>query len=297
MIRAGAALLAVGVLMPISAVAAKCGPAMVQVTVLDQGGTSLSGLAPSDFKVRLKGQNVNVAAVDYGVFPHSTLLLVSRTSSMSQSIKVELARQLANVIVTGAPGNVMAGTFGADVSGVSDARTNPVFGAGLQPGSDNRNTIFDAILAGMTTVNLHRGDSIVVVTDSPDNGSHTTTRELEQRFAATGARLFVIALPPASGLGMQSLTDLADASGGGVIVPIHVDDTTKGVVITPAQVEAAVTNLTQSYSQYSNIYQLETDVDGQDKAVPLKVEVDRRKLGAGKVVAPVVLAPCTSIGQ
>lgn len=297
MYRAGAALLALGAVASIPAVAAKCGPAMVQVTVLDQGGTALSGLAPSDFKVRIKNQGVTVAAVDYGVFPHSTLLLISRTSSMGQSLKIELARRLAQSVVAGAPGNVMGGSYGSDVSGIADARAGQAFGT-LQAGTDNRNVIYDAVIAGMSTMNLHRGDAVVVITDSQDNGSKTTSNELVQRFATTGARLFIIALPPASEGGtMQSLTQLAESTGGATLVPLHVDDTTKGIVISPAQVEGAVTTLTRSFTQYNNIYQLETDAEGQDKALPLRVEIDRRKLGAGKVVAPTVLAPCTSVGQ
>jgi hypothetical protein len=62
-------------------------------------------------------------------------------------------------------------------------------------------------------------------------------------------------------------------------------------------VDGAVTNFSRSYTQYNNIYQLETDLDGQDRPMPLKVEVERRKMGAGKVVAPSMLAPCTAIGQ
>lgn len=299
MFRAGAGLLALSLFVAWPAAAApRCGPAMVQITVLDQGGSALSGLSPADFKVRIKGQNANITAVDFGVFPHSTLLLVSRDGSMAQSNKLELARQLAGVVVAGAPGTVMTGTFGSDVSGLADGRSGQAFASPLQAGADDRNALYDAINAGMASMKLHQGDEVVVITDSPDTGSKTAPRDLQGRFAATGVRLFVVALPPASGLAtMQPLAALAEGSGGAVLVPVHVETTTNGVVITPAQIEGAVTNLTQSYTQYNNIYQLETDVDGQERELPLRVEVDHRKLGAGKVIAPAMLAPCTAFTQ
>ncbi|ABF40413.1 hypothetical protein Acid345_1411 [Candidatus Koribacter versatilis Ellin345] len=296
MLRAAAGLVALASILPVPALAAsKCGPAMVQLVVLDPGGSSLSGLDPSDFKVRIKGQNATVKAMDYGLFPHSTLLLVSRDNSMGQSIKIDLARQLANSVVNSAPGPAMNGSFAGEVSGIADARSQPVTAA-LQAASDNRNAMYDAIVAGMSTMNLHRGDSVVVLADSPDNGSKTTATELQQQLLNHGARLFVIALPPANGSGtMQSLSDLADATGGAVIVPLRLDESTKGVVITPSQVDGAVTTFSHTFSQYNNIYQLETDLDGQEKPQPLKVDVNRSKMGSGKVVAPTMLAPCTAI--
>ncbi len=296
MLRVAAGLVALVSIVPVPAMAAsKCGPAMVQIVVLDPGGSALPGLDPSDFKVRIKGQNASVKAVDYGLFPHSTLLLVSRTSSMGQSLKIDMARQMATAVVNGAPGPVMNGTFGSEVSGLSDARNQPA-AAGLQAGSEPRNVMYDAILAGMATMNLHRGDSVVIVADAPDNGSRTSATELQQRFVNNGARLFVVALPPANGTGaMQSLSDLADSTGGAVLVPLRLDDTSKGVTITPSQVEGAATTFARSYTQYNNIYQLETDIDGQERPMPLKVEVNRNKMGGGKVVAPAMLAPCTAI--
>ncbi len=295
MLRAAVGLLALASIAPLPLWAAnKCGPAMVQLVVLDPGGSALPGLSPSDFKVRIKGQSVTVKAIDYGVFPHNTLLLISRANSMAQSLKLEMARQLASAVVTGAPGPVMNGSFGGEVSGLSDARTQPV--SNLQPGSDNRNVLYDSIVAGMATMNLHRGDAVVIFTDAPDNGSKTTAADLQQRFINTGARLFIVALPPANGSGpLQALSDMADATGGALLVPLRLDDTTKGVTITPSQIEGSVTTLQRSFTQYNNIYQLETDIDGQDKPMPLKIDVDRRKMGSGRVVAPTMLAPCTAI--
>ena len=298
MFRAAAGLLACISLAPLAASAAsKCGPAMVQLVVLDQGGNALPGLTPTDFKVKIKGQPASVKAVDFGLFPHSTLLLLSRTNTMGQSIKLDLARQLALAIVNGAPGPVMAGTFAGDVSGISDARTQSI-GANVQVGPDNHNSVYDAVLAGMATMNMHRGDAVVVITDSPDNGSHTTVNELQQKLANAGARLFVVAVPPGTGTGaMQPLTDLAVATGGGVLVPLRLDDASKDLVITPAQLESSTENFGKTYTQYNNIYQLETDLEGQERPMPLRVEADRRKLGSGKLVVPAMLAPCTSIAH
>jgi hypothetical protein len=298
MFRAASGLLACVSLAPLVAGAAsKCGPAMVQLVVLDQGGNALSGLKPGDFKVKIKGQTASVRAVDFGLFPHSTLLLISRTNSMGESIKMEMARQLASAITNGAPGPVMNGTFAGDVSGIADARTQPV-NAGVQVGPDNHNSLYDAVFAGMATMNMHRGDAVVVITDSTDSGSKTTSSELQQRFTNSGARFFVVALPPATGSGaMQALAALADATGGGVLVPLRLDDTSKGVVITPAQLDGAAETIGRAYMQYNNIYQLETDLDGQDRPMPLRVEADRHKVGGGKIVAPAMLAPCNAIAQ
>lgn len=282
--------------LPAAAGGRACGPAIVQLTVLDQGGSALPGLLPSDFKVRIKNANTAIKAVDYGVFPHSTVILISRTATMGQSIKLEMARQMTASIAATAPGNVLVGSFSSEVSGLLNAREGQT---GVQPGSDSQNVVFDAILAGITGPQLHRGDTIVVITDSQDSGSKGMATDVQQRLATSGVRLFVIALPPAgNGTGsMQALSDLADFSGGAMIIPLRVDQTTAGVAIPPAQLEPAVSAMSRAYTQYSNLYQLETDQEGQDRPLPLRIEVERHKLGGGKVVAPATLAPCSASAQ
>lgn len=295
MLRAGAGITVVLALAALPAMAApRCGPATVEVTVLDQGGSSLGGLAPSDFKIRIKGQSANVSALNYGVFPHNTLLLVAKGGAVSQPAKGDLVRQLAQAVVASAPGAVMIGSYGNEVSPLADARSGQALAAALQGASDTRSAAYDALVTGMTGMKLHSGDVVVVVTDSGDNGSKLPASDVQQRLAATGARLFVVALPPATGTGsMQPLSDLAIASGGAVLMPLPADAST----IAPAQIDGALVRLNRSYGQYSNIYQLETDLEGQDKTLPLKVEVDRRKLGGGRVIAPVALAPCSAVAQ
>ncbi len=292
--RAGAAgLIAVGMVawLPAAAATRGCGPATVQLTVIDQGGSSLSGLGPSDFKVRIKGQSSNVTALNYGVFPHSTLVLISRSGAMLQASKWDFAQQLAQTVVASAPGTVMVGSYGGEVSPVVDARSAQPFAQLVTAGTGDGSVLYDALLAGMTSVKLHAGDAVVVITDSADIGSKTTAADLRQSFATTGARLFVLALPPADNDGsMQALTEIATASGGAVLVPLQGN----GSKISQAQIDAALINLNRTYTQYSNVYQLETDVDGQDRPLPLRVEIDRRKLAGGRVVAPAMVAPCSA---
>jgi hypothetical protein len=298
MFRAGAGLLALASVLSLPVFAAgRCGPATVQLTVLDQGGTSLVGLVPSDFRVRIRNNNANVTAVDYGVFPHTTLVLISRTASMGQSVKIQMAREMADAIVASAPGTVLGGNYGSQVSGLLNARDGQVFGASLQAGTEPQNVIYDAIVTGLTGAQLHRGDAVVVITDSADNGSKSSASDVQQRLSATGVRLFVVALPPAGNgaASVQALTEVAEYSGGAMIVPLKLEQTTAGVVIPPAQLEAAVTTMNRIYTQYGNIYQIETDQEGQDKPMPLRIEVERHKVGGGKVVAPAMLAPCTSL--
>ena len=293
--RAGAALIALGAVafMPAGAATRGCGPTTVQLTVIDQGGSSLGGLAPSDFKIKIKGQSANVTAVNYGVFPHSTLLLVSRSGAMGAA-KWDLAQQLAQAVIASAPGTVMAASYGSEVSAVVDARSAQPFAQIVPASAENRTVLYDALLAGMTSTKLHAGDAVVVITDSADNGSKTTAADLRQRFAATGARLFVLALPPADTNGsMQALTDIATASGGIVMVPLQVE----GSKIAQSQIDGALLNLNRTYTQFSNVYQLETDTDGQDRPLPLRVEIDRHKLGGGRVVAPATVAPCSAAGE
>lgn len=268
-----------------------CGPTTVQLSVLDQGGSSLPGLSPSDFKVRIKGQSTNVTAVNYGVFPHSTLLLIARSGNMTQPGKWELAQQLAQSVIANAPGTVIAGSYGSEVSPLADARSAQPFAQLVQASTDDRSVLYDAILAGMTITKLHSGDAVVVITDAADNGSKTNVADLRQRFAATGARLFVLALPPADNNGtMQALTDIASATGGTVLVPLEAPSSK----IAPSQIEGALINLNRTYLQYNNVYQLETDSDGQDKPLPLRIEIDRRKLGGGHLLAPAMVAPCSA---
>ena len=291
--RAVAGLVALGAvaLLPAKAATRGCGPTTVQLSVIDQGGSSLTGLSPSDFKVRIKGQSTNVTALNYGVFPHSTLLLVSRSGNMTQPGKWDLAQQLAQSVVSNAPGTVIAGSYGSEVSPVVDARSAQAFAQLVQASADDRSVLYDAILAGMTNTKLHAGDAVVVITDGADNGSKTSVADLRQRFVATGARLFVLALPPADNNGtMQALTDVATASGGTVLVPLQAN----GSKIAQSQIEGALINLSRTYLQYNNVYQLETDNDGQDKPLPLRIEIDRRKLGGGHVLAPAMIAPCTA---
>lgn len=301
MFRAGAGVVALTLLSSLPAVSAghACGPAIVQLAVLDQGGSALPGLLPSDFIVRIKNAKAAIKAVDYGVFPHTTVLLTSRTASMGQSIKLEMARQMAVTIAAGAPGTVLAGSFASQVSGLLNARDRQGSSASLQPASESQNDVFDAIIAGIDGPKLHRGDTLVLITDSTDSGSKALATDVQQRLASTGVRLFVIALPPAgNGTGsMQSLSDLADFSGGAMITPLRVDQTTAGVVIPPAQLEPAVSAMNRAYTQYSNLYQLETDLEGQDRPLPLRIEVERHKLGGGKVIAPASLAPCSAYAQ
>ncbi len=298
MLRAGTCLLMLVTATSIPAAAARgCGPAIVQLTVLDSGGNAVSGLAPGDFKVRVKNQVVNIAAMSYGVFPHSTLLLVSRTGSMGESLKVEMAKRLAAAVSAMAPGTVMAGSFVADLSAVIDGRSGDPFAVGPPINDEKRNAVYDAVVAGITRVAVHHGDAVVVFTDSPDSGSKTTAAEVRQRLAVAGVRLFVVALPATNTAGMQPFVELADASGGAFLVPLVVEAAANGVVISPPQIDAAVASFTRSYQQYNNVYQLETDQDGQDKALPLRVEVDRRKTGGGRVVAPAALAPCSAAGH
>jgi hypothetical protein len=217
---------------------------------------------------------------------------------MSETLKMELAKRLAAAVIASAPGTVMAGTYGSELSGVMDARSGQPFTAGAQAPDNLTNLLYDAVLAGLGKVAIHRGDALVVITDSADKGSKATAAELRQRLALTGARLFIVALPPATNVGStQPLAELAEASGGSVMVPIGVDATTKGVVITIDQLGSAVASFTRAYAQAGNVYQLETDQDASDKPVPLHVEVDRKKLGRGKVLAPSTLAPCSANPQ
>ena len=298
MFRAGAGLLALASVLSLPAFGAgRCGAATVQLTVLDQGGSSLPGLVPSDFKVRIRNNNANITAVDYGVFPHTTVILISRTATMAQSIKIQMAREMADSIVSGAPGVVLGGNFASGVSTLANARDSQPFGPSFQADTEPQNVAYDAIVTAIASDKLHRGDAVVVITDSADNGSHSSSSDVQQRLSATGVRLFVIALPPAGtgNVSVQALSDLADYSGGALIVPLKIDATTSGVAIPPAQLEPAVSTMNRIYTQYGNIYQIETDQDGQDKPLPLKVEVERHKIGGGKVVAPAMLAPCSAL--
>ena len=79
---------------------------------------------------------------------------------------------------------------------------------------------------------------------------------------------------------MQPLAEVATASGGTVLVPMRPMPREES---RQSQIEGALINFTRAYAQDSNVYQLETDQDGQDKPLPLRVEVDRRKVGGGKV--------------
>lgn len=287
--RVAAGCLALVCIVPGALAARNCGTAAIQVSVLDGTGAAVDGLSAEDFRVSMRGNPLRAQSMSHGLVPHSALVLLDRSASMGQSGKFELGRQIALTLAGLTPGVAQFSAYDGDASPISDARVTLV-SSSVQATANPNHAMYDAMAASILAMNPHLGDMIFVVTDSPDSGSKMSAGQLQELLVAAGARLFLVLLP--GGTVAPETEQLAALTGGGVYRPLPSGEATT------LRSDEAVRNTTSWHSQITNVYNLEfQDQRPSEKPQTLKINMDKKKMNGGQLLAPAFMSPCSAIAQ
>jgi len=181
------------------------------VSVMDERGVPVRGLAAGDFRAGLRGQTAKIISVKEDVQPRRVLLLLDTGANMrdTTSGKWKLALEVATHVVQNTPRNyeMKVAIFGKP--GKPDHRldagepiSSPISfddlarGLPLVDRAVKRPPLFDALADGLRLMDKPRpGDAIFVVTDGANESSKTKVSELEHLLLSAGVRLFAVTFP------------------------------------------------------------------------------------------------------
>jgi Mg-chelatase subunit ChlD len=213
-----------------------CKQRSVAVSVIDEQGRPVHGLAASDFSGKLKGKQVTILSAQLDERPHRVVVVLDASSSMSRTeLQWSMAKSLAMEALAASPARFHAGliVFNDKVrvkvpvqEDTQEARetlnglAQPRRKSGKTTGGHT--ALWDALMAAIEMLDPPQfGDSISVITDGGDNESSTKPEELRAAFATRGVRLFAEWFGSGGGhpltleeLESGDLFDLVNDSGG-----------------------------------------------------------------------------------
>ncbi len=214
-----------------------CQQRFVAVSVLDEQGKPVQGLAARDFSAQIKRKPVNILSAQLDAQPHRVVVVLDSSGSMTEpQAKWSMAKSLASDALAASPARFRAGFIVFN----DKIRVRLPIQEDTQPARDALNALvtpqrksdkttggltalLDALMGAIQMLDPRQfGDSIYVITDADDNRSVATPKEVRAALACRGIRLFAewfgeIAsqrATPEEVSGQQDLFDLVENSGG-----------------------------------------------------------------------------------
>jgi Mg-chelatase subunit ChlD len=212
-----------------------CQQRSVAVSVVDERGEPVHGLAASDFSAKLKGKQVTILSARLDERPHRVVVVLDSSASMFDTeFQWSMAKSLATEALAASPARFRAGLIvfndqirlSLPVQEDTQAARDALNALPLSPKKSvktiGRHTaLWDALMAATRMLDPPQfGDSINVITDGGDNESSTKPKELRAAFATRGVRLFAEWFGSGVGpltleeLESTDLFDLVNDSGG-----------------------------------------------------------------------------------
>jgi hypothetical protein len=207
---------------------------VLYISVLDKkSGTSVTNLAPKDFRVTIGNKPVPVISAIREVRYRQVAILLDSSGSMERGKpKWQIATSLATAIAAAAPGldTISFVEFGspdsvvltsladhrAIVEQIGKLRDQLPLDRGFR-----RTDLWDNLLhIASSPVELTAGDSVFVITDGGENASKSNVRKVEESFVRKGVRLFgfvLVSNEPKTEEefdGPENLREFAKRSGG-----------------------------------------------------------------------------------
>lgn len=213
-----------------------CRQRSVPISVIDEQGKPLHGLAATDFSAKFKGKQVRILSAQEDSHPPRVVVVLDSSGSMTlPEFKWRLALRLASEVLTNSPAHFHSGliVFNDQIRVALPVQVNP------QPARDalqalpltyqksdktvgGRTALLDALMAAARMFDPPQfGDSIYVITDGSDNHSDATTDDVRAALARRGIRLFaewfgteVRERMAAEEVDARGLLDVVNDSGG-----------------------------------------------------------------------------------
>jgi hypothetical protein len=187
-----------------------CTRRSVSVSVVNEQGLPVRGLAAGSFQGEFRGKPVKIEGATMDAQPRRVAVLLDGSASMreGESGKWKLAQEIAgHALQSGLPN----AKFSFHVFGVGGRAGSPHTGEPIMkperfedlmtglatvdfgPG---RGPIFDILLKGMELLEKPKpGDVIFLVTDGGEESSKAKPEDVERELVQTGVRVFAVSLP------------------------------------------------------------------------------------------------------
>ena len=191
----------------------RCSEFHTHVSVFNQQGSVIAGLAANNFIAQVNGKAARVSAAERDLGHHRIAVLVDHSGSMLD-LRWEVAREVVLSLITRAPSPVPIEVLRFDDKpqkiAAFDQRRAAVVAATVQMFSSDppkgRTRLYDGLHVALATLQpLQPGDLMFVVTDGNDNESGEDAGKLRRELLHSRVRLFGLLLSSDSGPPMGSV--------------------------------------------------------------------------------------------
>jgi len=296
----------------VSAQVGTCTHRILPVTVQDEKGRPVTGLAAADFEGKFRGLPVKLLSIAPDQRPHRIVILLDASGSM-HDIWGRVLAPAFNLAGTRLADTQMAllifnekiieqigfdGGQQAVAARLRELESDVKSASKLVRG---RTALSDALVAGLQLLdNPTSADILYLVSDGGDNASHAHFDEVGRRLTSSGVRLFVSAVfneleargrSPEEIYGPEELIRLAKITGGEVISPYA-----RGVPISRKDREQFVARVFEFHASMIEDYLLEAEFpESLDKHRTWELKLSKQKREQWKnatILYPTELPAC-----
>lgn len=278
---------------------ADCELPAVVVNARDKHGHFLPSLQTSDFRARFGGENVSVASLTPGASPFRVVILLDKSGSMNSEMQRKVEQFITDELVHSLPASTQFALivfasrvletveFGHSRAEILSAVDRLSASAGEEKTALRDSQLYASDLFGTPQI----GDSVVVVSDSQDNHSHTSSSAVQQAYWSKGIRVFLFEiLDRYSSIAQEALAEEEEqeafilGTGGDYRSTDHPE---------PSEVSSAVHDLADDLSNYYVLRLGKPQRAGNSTSLQLEVvDSSGRKRKGVSLAFPKRIRPC-----